>query len=159
MKLQHLQTTEVIRLEGYLEAAQHVFTKGDLDVSLEVALFEISDSNITDEEVIRAAYPNSNPIEHRAESSVQEMTARVHGLLSIAKGFWQSRRVAELLEEKLREGYWEHLKSCFDYTNARIVELGDDVPYVNIPHGEGFTFVCYAPDMSRCLLLVGNISD
>jgi hypothetical protein len=57
----------------------------------------------------------------------------------------------------LREGYWQHVKSCFDYTNARVIELGDHIPYVNI--GGGFTYILYASDMSRCLLLVGNLSD
>ncbi len=157
-RLQRIQSFETNRLEGYLEAAQHIFTKGELDVTLEAALFEISDSNITDEEVIIAAYSTFNPIEYRAERNLDEMLSGVHEIFSITRRFWKSDDwVPKMLENNLRERYWQLIKCCFDYTNARIVELGNDVPYINI--SGGFTYILYAPDMSRCLLLVGNTSD
>ena len=65
--------------------------------------------------------------------------------------------IANIIERNLRDGYWEHLQACFDYRNARIVELGHDVPWVNI--GGGFTYVLYGRDMSNCALLVGNVCD
>ncbi len=157
-KLNRIQTSELDRLEGYLEAAQHIFTRGELDVTLEASLFEISDSNITDEDVIRTAYSSFNPIEHRVECSLDEMMSGVNDILSIDRRFWKPDDwVPKMLEKNLREGYWQHVKSCFDFTNAKIVELGNDVPYINI--SGGFTYILYAPDMSKCLLLVGNTSD
>ncbi len=157
-KLKQVNTSDLARLEGYLEAAQHIFTRGELDVTLETALFEISDSDVTDEDVIRAAYSTFSPIEHRVECSLDEMMSGVHNILTITRRFWKSDDwVPKMLENNLRERYWQLVKCCFDYTNARIVELGNDVPYVNI--SGGFTYILYAPDMSRCLLLVGNTSD
>jgi hypothetical protein len=64
---------------------------------------------------------------------------------------------AELIERELREGYWRHLEACFDYKHSRVVELGYNIPYVE--RGDGFTYILYAPEMSRCNLLVGNASD
>lgn len=158
-KLKRIQSAELDRLEGYLNAAQHVFVRGQLDVTLDATLFEITGDDITDEDVIRAAYPDGfNPIEYCAESSSEEMMHGVHDILKIDREFWRPEyRVSEIIENNLREGYWQHVKSCFDYTSARIVALGHDVPCVNICGG--FTYILYAPDMSRCLLLTGNTSD
>jgi hypothetical protein len=158
-KLNRIRTSELDRLQGYLEAAQHVFTKGNLDVMLEASLFEIVDSDITDEDVVRAVYPNGfNPIEYRAECSFNEMVSGVHRILEVTREFWKPEySIPSMIENNVREGYWKHVKSCFDYTNARIVELGHNVPYVNV--WGGFTYILYAPDMRRCLLLVGNTSD
>jgi hypothetical protein len=158
-KLRRLCTPESDRLEGYLSAAQHVFVRGELEIGLEAALLEITDSDVSDEEVILAAFPDGfNPIENSAERSVAEMVVGVHHTLRITEAYWTSGySVCERVQNNLREGYWQHVQSCFDYTDARIVELGPSVPYVNM--GDGFTYVLYASDMSRCLLLIGNVSD
>ena len=159
VKLKRLSTPELDRLEGYLDAAQHIFIRGQLDVTLDAALFEIADDHITDEDVIRAAYPDGfNPIEYRAECSFDEMVSGIHDILRVTREFWKPEySVPEIIENNLRKGYWQHVKSCFDYTNARIIQLGHNVPYVNI--WGGFMYILYAPDMGRCLLLMGNTSD
>ncbi len=159
VKLKRLNIPELDRLEGYLDAARHIFVRGQLDVTLEAALFEITGDDISDEDVISAAYPRGfNPIEYRAECSSEEMMSGVHNVLKITREFWKPEySIPETIESNVREGYWRLVKACFDYTNARIVELGHNVPYVNI--WLGFTYVLYAPDMRRCLLLVGNTSD
>lgn len=155
--LQRIENFETNRLEGFLEAAQHIFTRGELDVTLETALFEILDSDVTDEDVIRAAYSTFNSIEFRAKRNLDEMMSGVHNILSITRIWKPDDWVRKMLENNLRERFWQLVKCCFDYTQAKIVELGNDVPYVNI--SGGFTYILYAPDMSRCLLLVGNTSD
>lgn len=156
-KLRRVENLQVARFEGYIDAAQHVFKKGQLDVGLEVALFEITDRTVTDEDVVSAAYSESNPIEFRSESTVEEVVTRVNALMTITRKYWNAHTFAELIERELREGYWRHLETCFDYKHSRIVVLGHNVPYVEM--GEGSTYVLYAPDMSRCMLLVGNASD
>ena len=50
-------------------------------------MFEVFDSEVTDEDVIRASYSTSNPIEHRVECSLDEMMSGVHNILSIMRGF------------------------------------------------------------------------
>ena len=158
-KLRKLESPAIDRLNGYLAAAGHVFTRSQLDVSLEAAFFEIADPNITDEDVVIAAFTTFNPIERRQGCSLEEMIAGVHRTLSMTRRWWNPEYsgIPYLIERELREGYWEHLKACFKYENARIVELGSHVPYVNM--GDAFTYVLYAPDMSRCAILVGNVSD
>jgi hypothetical protein len=130
--LKRLLTSEVNRLEGYLDAAQHMFVMGQIDVTLEAALFEMDGDNVLDEDLIHAAYPDGfNPIEYRAECSFDDMVSGVHKILKITRQFWkQEYSVPEMIESNLREGYWQHVKECFDHTNARIVELGHDVPFV-----------------------------
>jgi hypothetical protein len=158
-KLRKLDSPVIERLNGYLEAAQHAFIKGQYDVGLEAAFFEIADPHITDEDVVVAAYSDLNPIKHQRECSLDEMIAGVHETLSLPRRMWNSKYsgIPNIIEENLRDGYWEHLQACFDYKNARIVELGHDVPYVNIDGG--FTYVLYARDMSKCAILVGNVCD
>ena len=157
-KLRRISTPELDRFEGFQNAAQLVFRKGELSLTLEAALFEIVTPAISDEDVVLEAYPDGfNPIEHRAQRSLDEMVTAVHEVLRIPKTYWQTyNHVRGMIENKLRIGYWEHLEECFDYRKARIVELDPDVPWVNMG---GFTFILYASDMSRCLLLVGNQTD
>jgi hypothetical protein len=158
-KLRRIENLQVAIFDGYIGAAQHVFKKGELDVGLEAALFEIMDHDVTDEEVVSSTYFGEfNPIEYRSEVTVDEMVTRVNALMTLTREYLNPQYAfAELVETALREGYWKHLEDCFDYRHARVVELGHHVPYVNI--GSGFTFILYSHDMSRCLLLVGNESD
>lgn len=158
-KLSKLESPAIERLNGYLAAAQHAFIKGEYDVTLEAAFFEIVGGPITDEEVVVAAYSDFNTIEYRQECSLDDMIAGVHETLSLPRSMWNPKYpgIPNIIEKNLREGYWEHLRACFDYKSAKIVALGHDVPYVNI--GEGFTYVLYPSDMSKCALLVGNVCD
>jgi hypothetical protein len=158
-KLRRLTSPQIDQLTGYLDAAQHAFIKGQYDVSLEGTVFEITDATVTDEDVLTAAYEGFNPIEHRAECSVETMAARINDLLTLRREMWAAdfRGIPSIVEERLREGYWSHVRACFDCDGARIVELGWNVPFVNI--GLGFCFILYASDIRRCMLLVGNVSD
>ena len=158
-KLLHVHNSEISCFKGYIDAAQHVFKKGELDACLEAALFEVTDNSVTDEEVIKCAYDGPlNSIEYRSECSVEVMEKKVNTFMTVTKKHFSPPYVfAELLETDLREGYWRHLKTCFDYKHARVVEIGYHVPYVNIGHS--FTYILYTTDRSRCMLLVGNTSD
>jgi hypothetical protein len=146
-------------MKGYLAAAQLAFIRSQYDVILEASFFEITETPISNEEVVIAAYGDFNPIAVQRECSLDDMINGIHKTLTLTRRMWNPEYpgIPNILEKNLREGYWEHLKDCFEYETARIVELGNDVPYVNI--GGGFTYVLYALDMSECALLVGNICD
>jgi len=158
-KLRPIVTPELDRFSGYLEAAGYALIKGQYDVTLAASCFEILDASVTDLEIVVAAHGDSNEIEHQAESSLDNMVARVHETIAMPRQMWAADYcgIPGIIEQNLRDGYWSHLRACFDYENARIVELGWHVPFVNI--GVGFTFVLYAPDLSTCALLVGNVTD
>ena len=87
------------------------------------------------------------------------MVTRINDVLTLRKEMWavDFRGIPIITEERLRDGYWSHVRACFDCDNARIVELGPHVPFVNV--GDGFCFILYASAMDRCMLLVGNVSD
>ncbi|HWN08812.1 MAG TPA: hypothetical protein VNO50_05965 [Pyrinomonadaceae bacterium] len=157
-KLIRIENSQIARFQGYINAAQRVFKNGELNVALEATLFEITDERVTDEGVVSAAYDSYNPIELRSECTIEEMMTNIDALLTIKRSYWKPPYwYADYIENDLREGYWKYLEECFDYKHARVVELGDSVPYVEM--GRGVTYILYAPDMSRCLLLVGNESD
>jgi len=158
-KLRQLESAAIDRLNGYLEAAQYAFQKLPCNVTLEASFFEIVGSDLKDEDVVGALYSRTNPIELRRECSLEEMTAGVHETLTLPRQLWNPEHpgVPGIIEKNLRDGYWKHLRACFDYFDARIVKLGHDVPYVHI--FSGFAYVLYALDMSRCALLVGNTTD
>lgn len=90
---------------------------------------------------------------------METMISGVHETLGLRREMWAPDfcNIPNIVEKNLLEGYWAHIKACFDYTNARIVELGWHVPFLNV--GAGFTYILYAADMSRCMLLVANVSD
>jgi len=158
-KLRRIESREIDLFAGYLQAAGYACCQGQYDVTLHAHCFEILDSTVTDWEVVIAAYGVSNEIEHRAECSLETMTVHVHELLTVRKQMFVAdyAGIPGIIERNLRDGYWSHLAACFDYRNARIIELGWSVPWVNV--GVGFTFVLYAPDVSACALLVANVTD
>lgn len=57
---------------------------------LEAALFEISDTFVTEEEVIQTVYSRSNPIEYNTERSLEEAISGTHEILSMGKGLRRS---------------------------------------------------------------------
>ena len=158
-KLRRIETREIDLFAGYLQAAGYAFPQGQYDVTLHAHCFEILDTSVTDWDVVIAAYGDSNEIEHRAECSLDVMTGHVHELLTVRRQMFVAdyAGIPGIIEQNLRDGYWSHLAACFDYRKARIVALGWSVPWVNV--GVGFTFILYAPDMSACTLLVGNVTD
>jgi hypothetical protein len=157
-KVRSIASLELSRFQGYLDAAQQILIRGQLDVTLEATLFEILNADVSNEDVIGTAFPDgSNNIDYSNEESLDEMTSVINSLLSISTSHWTNSSIPQRIESKLRDGYWRHLEACFDYRSARIVALGPHVPWVNIDIG--FTYLLYAPDMTRCLVLVGNTSD
>jgi len=158
-KLRSIENREIDLFAGYLQAAGYAFRQGQYDVTLHVHGFEILDPAVTDWEIVIAAYGASNEIEHRAECSLDTMVARVHETLTVRRQMFTAdyRGIPGIIEQNLRDDYWSHLAACFDYRNARIVELGWYVPWVNV--GVGFSYILYARDMSACVLLVANVTD
>jgi hypothetical protein len=157
-KLRRIASPDLDRFVGYLQSAGYAVRRGQYDVTLYVDLFEILDATVTDLEILIAAHGNSNDIEHRTECSLADMVAQVHETISLPRQMWAADYcgIPGITEQNLRDGYWSHLRACFDYESARIVELGWHVPFVSIG---GFTFILYAPDMTRCALLVGHVID
>lgn len=156
--LKPIRSEEWARFNGYLEALQLVFPRGELNLSLESAFYDIADA-VTDEEVILSTFAASNAIESRQDVTLAHMRSLVNKTLSLTRSYWAPnyQPVAALIEEGFREGFWRHLKACLDPETATVVELGNNVPYVNM--GEGFTLILYSPDRSRCMVLVANWSD
>jgi hypothetical protein len=153
-----IRSEEWANFNGYLDALQLMFIRGELNLTLESAFYEITNT-VTDEEVIGAAYCGFNEIEYRQEVTMEHVIRRVNDTLSLTRAYWtpEYHGVPTLIENGLREGFWHRLNACFDVGTATVIELGNDVPYVNI--GDGFTFIFYSPDRSRCLVLVANWSD
>ena len=161
-KLTPISNRAIDRLTGYLAAAECAFIKSQYDVTLEASFFDIADNRITNIEVLKAAYGpdvDFNGIELERECSLQEMIDGVHVLLTTPRKMWHPdcQGIPRIVEENLRNGYWDSLKECFDYENARIVELGYNIPWVNI--GDGFTYILYSKDRSQCAVIVGNTTD
>lgn len=161
-KLTPISNQAIDRLTGYLAAAESAFMKGQCYVTLEASFFDIADSALTNIDALNAAYgPDAdfNGINVERECSLQELIDGVNDVLTLPRSMWASdcQGIPRIIEENLRNGYWERLKACFDYENARVVELGNNIPWVNIVGG--FTYILYSNDMKRCAVLVGNTTD
>jgi len=152
-----LDNSSINRFKGFLSGVQLILKRRQYDVALEAFLFQLNDADVTDEDVIAAAYSDGyNPILHHELVPLDTVIAEVNSFLTLARDIWNQGPLIDVIEGELRDGYWNHLKPCIDYRSAQIVSVGPHVPYMNIM--KGFTYILYA-DRSRALLLVGNISD
>ena len=156
--LSPLESVEWARFSGYLAAVQLMFVRGNLELTLESAFYEIIGA-VSDEQVIQWTYPATNEIEYRQQVTLENMRERISKTLSLSRVYWTPKyhELATFIETNIVDGFWHHIKACIDVDTARIVELGNNVPYVNI--GEGFTYIVYSQEQPRCMILVGNWSD
>lgn len=151
-------TPEISFFQGYITAAAELLIRGQLEATLEACAFEITDRSIRPVDVIAAAYPGDiNPIDYVTEESVEQLENDIHAFLTVHREFWKSDSVPSHIESRLRQGYWGYLSECFDYKHSQVFAVVGNVPYVNI--GPGFTYVLYNNQVTRCFLLVGNLSD
>jgi hypothetical protein len=158
--LRRIQTLETEYLRGFLQAAGPAFRTGNLELWLDAACFEILAQQVSVEDVISAAYPEADSdIESTEECTLESMMAHINSILTVSRQHSNPEfpGIPLRLERRLREGYWTHIRACLDYTQARITKVGGDVPAISI--GDGFTYVLYANDDRRCLILVGNVSE
>lgn len=161
-KVTPISNHAIQRFTGYLAAAECAFMKGQCYVTLEASFFEILDKTISNIEVLNAAYgpgADFNGIKVERVCSVEEMIDGVHAILTMPRSMWRQdcQGIPAIIEANLRKGYWDSLQECFDYQQARIVELGSNIPWVNIVGG--FTYILYSNDMRQCAILVGNTTD
>lgn len=158
-RLERIANTEVARLEGYLEATQYAFIKGQYDMLLEAHVFRIDVSDVMAGEIINGAYPDGNavPVEC-GDVSFEHMKASVNSELSFRRGDLNPDLpgIPNIIEARLRDGFWKHLNACFPLDAVRVVECDPDIPYVNLG---GFTYILFAETGERCILLVCNVMD
>jgi hypothetical protein len=111
-KVRRVTSPAIDKLTGYLDAAQHAFIKGQYDVLLDAAVFEIA-ATVSDEDVMAAVYGDFNTIEHRADCSVETMIAGVHETLSLPRQMWATNfsGIPGIIEQNLRDGYWSHVRA------------------------------------------------
>src|SRR5262245_18360060 len=119
-KLRRVTSPELNQLTGYLAAAQHAIMKGQYDLSLYASVFEIEDAIVSDEDILTLAYEGFNPIEDRAECSLDTMIARINEVLTLPRHIFATdwSGIPAIVEARLREGYWPNVRACFDCANA-----------------------------------------
>jgi hypothetical protein len=128
-------------------------------MALEAHIFRFNVSDVTNDEIIRAAYPEANAqTAAHVAVTVDEFRARVNADLSFRRIDWNPDvpAVPNIIEARLREGFWRHLDECFLMGDARIVEVDPHTPYVNF---SGFTYILFSADNGICLLLMCNLMD
>jgi hypothetical protein len=158
-RLDRITNPDVARLCGYLEATQYAFMQGQYDMLLEAHVFRIGASDVTEGEIIEAAYPDANSLlDKYGAVATENMKGRVNAELSLRRGDWNPDvpGIPNIIEARLREGFWKHLNECFPLEATRAVECDPDTPYVNLG---GFTYILFAKRRESCLLLVCNVMD
>ena len=158
-RLERMENAEIARLEGYLEATQYAFIQGQYDMLVEAHVFRVDVSDVTAGEIISAAYPDGNTVSVECgDVSFEEMKADVNSELSFRRGDWNPDLpgIPNIIEARLRDGFWKHLNACFPLDAVRVVECDAGIPYVNLG---GFTYILFAKTGKQCLLLVCNVMD
>jgi len=158
-----LNIPEIHSLNGYLEAMGDFIIGTNYITWFEASGFESTDSEFSANNLIKAAYPNSQPEKGRfIEVSVEQMVEYVNKSLSLPDSLYGRGGLAAVLEKNVASSFWGHLKACIDSEKAKIVfyepgfDVGDEL-YNSILWG--FTYLIYDEEQSRCVIIHGGASD
>ncbi|HEX8846464.1 MAG TPA: hypothetical protein VF791_17585 [Pyrinomonadaceae bacterium] len=161
--MKELNTPELNKLSGYLEALGNFIIGADYVTWFEAKGFDLTGSAFDVEDVIKGAYPGSKP--EKGEIIVRSdnnMIERVNKSLKLPDPPYSRSDFRGEIEMNLINGYWKYLKACIDYEKANIIEYipsqsGDDELWDFIHWG--FTFLIYSEEQRRCVIIHGGASD
>lgn len=158
MKTKRLELPEVDQLRGYLAAVGDILQTGEIRWCFEIVLFEVEEQfEVVD--FLRSTYPDS-----RADSTKvhESSVADIIETFSLELGRFPSAttpRVLFLVSTQSAE-FWEYLRACIDYENARIMEYFSS-ERDSLLHGlmGEFAMIFYNIQLKRALILIGATSD
>jgi hypothetical protein len=162
MKLTPIETPDLFKLLGYLDAVADFIRRGELKWYFDAKLFDC-EGNFSDvRSLIKTAYPDSKPeLADIDKASISDLVATLKHEFSK----WLEPAEAEKLLKPvtdMRNELWQHLKECVDYENARVFEYYprdtmDDFGAGGITGN--FAAVILNETQKRCLMLSGGDCD
>lgn len=161
MNLKAIEMPALYKLLGYLEATSDFIKTGELKWDFEVTLYEYEDSDLDVIQLVKAAYPASQPEKAEiTESSPEDMLETFKHELGRCLPAMETRRILQPILD-LYAGMWRYLDECIDYRQSRFFEFfTSDEPNGLIGGLLGeFAFIICNENTHRCLILLGVTSN
>ena len=162
MNLKEIETPELHKLLGYLDAVADFIRGGELKWYFDAKLFDCEGAFTDVRPLIKTAYPDSKPeLADIDEGSISDFVATLKHEFS---KWLKPPEVATLLRPvtDMRTELWQHLKACVDYENARVFEYYTREPIDGFGSGGitgNFAAVILNETQKRCLMLSGGDCD
>lgn len=161
--LTKLSIPEIYSFNGYLEALGEFIVGSNYVTWFEAKGFDLDGSVFSGSQLIKAAYPNSNPERGKFnEISVDRMVECVTKNLRLPNPPYTDEGFREEIQNGVTTGFWQHLKACIDYHEAFIVSY---MPAFNANDELwnfifwGFTYLIYNGKENRCIIIHGGACD
>jgi len=162
MNLTEIETPDLLKLIGYLEAVSDSIRTGELKWYFDVRLFECEGPFSDIKVLIKAAYPESNPeTAEITEGSIHDLAETLRHELGRRLEPIEGLRLLTPVTE-LRGEMWQYLKECIDYEQSRIFEYTTTDGLDTFCSGGtvgNFAAVILNENQKRCLMLSGGDCD
>src|SRR5687767_3450109 len=127
MNLKEIETPDLHKLLGYLDAVADFIRGGELKWYFDAKLFDCEGRFTDVRSLIKTAYPDSKPeLADIDEGTIADFVATLKHEFSK----WLKPPEVALLKPvtDMRTELWHHLKACVDYENARVFEYYTQEP-------------------------------
>jgi hypothetical protein len=156
-----IQTPEIHRLRGYLDALQDLTIAGDHPSLFDIFACDLPQSDFEITELFAGIYPYLlEPKVDLREASLSSMMGNINRALTLATSvydskspYWQAKGYASQYN---LAGFWEQVKGCIDYEGASIFE------YYDSEEADAywkFTYAICNKQQGRLVILYGRASN
>jgi hypothetical protein len=162
MHLKEIDTPDVNKVVGYLDAIGDVIRTGELKWSFDARLFEYEGTFSDVESLIKEAYPDSKPeLANITEGTIRDLAETFkHELGRWLSGVDALRLLTPVTE--MRGEMWLYLNACVDLEHSRVFEYFTQEPLDSFRGGGlvgNLAAVILNETQKRCLLLSGGDCD
>lgn len=162
MHLKEIETPDLHKLLGYLDAVADFIRGGELKWYFDARLFDYEGAFTDVRSLIKTAYPDSKPeLADIDEGSISDFAATLnHEFSKWLKPPEVTTPFGPITD--MRTELWQHLKACVDYENARVFEYYTREPIDGFGSGGitgNFATVILNETQKRCLMLSGGDCD
>ena len=161
MNLKEIEMPELYKLNGYLAAVSDFIKTGELRWDFEVSLYEYESPSLGVVELVKAAYPKSQPEKAEiTECSLEDILETFKHELGRCLPLMETQRILQPILG-LYAGMWQYLNECIDYSRSRFFEYfaSDEPDSLSGGILGEFAFIICNENLHRCLIFIGVTVD
>jgi len=162
MELKEIESPNVYKVVGYLDAIGDVIRTGELKWSFDARLFEYEGTFSDIQSLIKGAYPDSKPdLANITEGTIRDLTETFKHELGRGLAEAEALRMLTPVTE-VRGELWYYLNACVDLEHSRVFEYFTQEPVDSFRGGGiigNIAAVILNENQKRCLLLSGGDCD
>jgi len=160
MNLTEIETPALDRFEGYLKAVSDFIRTGELKWYFEAKLFEYEEAVSDVKQLIKAAYPTSDPEKAQVdECSIDDVLETLRHELGRSLTEIESLKFLTPLTN-INSEMWRYVRECIVFEESRIYEYfsTEKDGLLNGILGD-FAFIIHDENKYRCLIVSGATCD